>query len=120
MDRTRGNSRINKSGNPNRTVEIRIRRAGPLQSESTGDSVYTLEYQEGVTLHDALLYIYREIDPTIAFRPYRCNKGVCMSCLVSVNGKKQQACTTFLNPDDRILVGPNIGRPVVRDLVTIP
>lgn len=120
MDGTRGSCRINKSDNLNRTVEITIRRGEPISGESTGDSVYTLEYQEGVTLHDALLYVYREMDPTIAFRPYRCNKGVCMSCLVSVNGKRQQACTTFLNPDDRVLVEPNIGRPVVRDLVTIP
>jgi succinate dehydrogenase/fumarate reductase-like Fe-S protein len=120
MDRTGGTGRIDKSGNSKRTVEIRIRRAEPLSGDCTGESVYTLDYLEGMTLHNALDFIYKEIDPTIAFRPYKCNKGVCMSCLVSVNGKRQQACTTFLNPDDRVLVEPDYGRPVVRDLVTIP
>ena len=118
MDRTGDTGRIEKSANLKRTVEIRIIRSD--LSSSGCESVYTVDYREGMTLHNALDLIYRELDPTIAFRPYRCNKGVCMSCIVTANGKRQRACTTFLDPDDKVLVEPDGTRPVVRDLVTIP
>ena len=118
MDGNCGTGRSGKTDDMIRTVEIRIRREEP--NSKTTESVYTLDYKEGVTLQDALLYIYKEIDPTIAFRPFKCNKGVCMSCLVTVNGKRQQACTTFLAPNDKILVEPDVGQALVRDLVTIP
>jgi len=99
-------------------VEIVIRRSNPNSQEIPRDTVYTLHYEQGMTLHSALGYVYRELDPTLAFRPYKCNKGVCMSCVLTVNGKKKQACSTFLNPGDRLLIEPASGRPLLRDLVT--
>ena len=110
--------RQDKHGEFQRDVEIIIRRSNPHSQEIPKDAVYTLNYEEGMTLHSALDYIYEVLDPTIAFRPYKCNKGICMSCLVTVNGKKRQACSTFLNPGDHLLLEPIHGRPLIRDLVT--
>ena len=111
--------RDDKFGRFHMVVEIVIRRSNPHSQEMPEDSVYTLNYKEGMTLHSALNYIYETLDPTIAFRPYKCNKGVCMSCLVTVNGKNRQACCTFLKPGDHLLIEPFHQRPVLRDLVTI-
>jgi succinate dehydrogenase/fumarate reductase-like Fe-S protein len=117
MDR---NSDQTGSGESGKQIEIRIRRLPALPKDETKESVYFLPFMDGLTLHRALEYIYNTIDPTISYRPFRCNKGVCLSCLVSVNGKRQQACITFLRPGDRLLIEPDQGHPVIRDLVTVP
>lgn len=101
------------------TVEIRITRSQVKACPSPEISVYRLDYKEGMTLHSALESIYKLMDPSLAFRPYRCGKGTCMSCIVSVNGTGKQACTTLLNPGDSVLVEPYPSLPIVRDLVTI-
>jgi succinate dehydrogenase/fumarate reductase-like Fe-S protein len=100
-----------------RSVEIRIRRLSAPKG-SPEESVYLLDYYEGMTLHRALEEIYQKLDSTLAYRPYRCNKGICMSCLVSVDGKRRQSCTIFLRPGDRVLVESEKEHPRVRDLVT--
>jgi succinate dehydrogenase / fumarate reductase, iron-sulfur subunit len=110
--------RGDRSGRFPEDLKITIRRSNPSAGEVPEDAVYTLNYSEGMTLSGALDYIYHFLDPTIGFRPYRCNKGVCLSCLVTVNGKNSQACCTFLKPGDQLLIEPFRHRLVVRDLVT--
>ena len=107
-----------KSGLLNPYLEIRVRRHHPASKKSPAESVYRIDYYEGMTLHRALEEIYRKLDPTLAFRPYRCNKGICMSCLVSVDGKRQQSCTMFLKPGDSLLVEAEKRHLRIRDLVT--
>jgi len=110
--------RDDKLGDLQRNVEIIIRRSDPHTPAIPKDIIYAIPYSEGMTLHSALDYIYRVLDPTLAFRPYKCNRGICMSCVVTVNGKKRQACSTFINPGDHLLIEPIHGRPVIRDLAT--
>jgi succinate dehydrogenase/fumarate reductase-like Fe-S protein len=117
MDRNSGQTGSSESGNQ---IEIRIRRLPTPSEEEAKESVYFLPFMDGLTLHRALEYIYNQLDPSIAFRPYTCNKGICMSCLVSVNKRMRQACTTFLKPGDRIVVEADPAHPVIRDLVTAP
>jgi len=116
MDQAGGHDKL---GEFRRDVKIRIRRFSPHSQGGPKNSVYTLNHWEGMTLHSALDYIYKVLDPTVAFRPYKCNKGICMSCVVTVNGKRRQACSTFLNPGDQLLIEPTHGELVIRDLVTI-
>lgn len=108
-----------KLGQFQKDVSIIIRRSNPHSQEMPKEAVYILNYWEGMTLHSALDYIYSVVDSTLAFRPYKCNKGVCMSCLVTVNGKNRQACSTFLKPGDHLLVEPFQQHTVLRDLATI-
>jgi len=110
--------RDDRLGDLQRDIEIIIRRYDPRTSTIFKDVAYAIPYSEGMTLHSALDYIYTVLDATLAFRPYKCNRGICMSCAVSVNGKKRQACSTFINPGDHLLIEPVHGRPVIRDLVT--
>ena len=119
MDRECSRDGSSTSGNE---IEIRIRRFNPTfkDREEARESAYVIPFVEGLTLHRALEYIYNRLDSTLAFRPYRCDKGICMSCLVSVNGKRQQACITLLKPGDHLLIEPDRDRTVIRDLVTVP
>ena len=94
-------------------IVIEIHRSDPRER-----SVFHVNFSAGMTLHDALEHIYRELDPSLGYRPFRCNKGVCLSCLVSVNGRRQQACTTLLNAGDRLRVEAETGERVIRDLAT--
>ena len=110
--------RDDKLGEIQKDVEVIIRRSDPHTPAIPKDVVYAIPYSEGMTLHSVLEYIYTVLDPTLAFRRYRCNRGICMSCVVSVNGRKRQACSTFIKPGDHLLIEPIHGRPVIRDLVT--
>ena len=102
------------------SVEIRIRRSAVDPRSDSQVSIYKLRFYEGMTLHQALQQVYRTEDASLAFRPFHCGKGTCMSCLISVNGKRKQACAMLLNPGERVFVEPDHSRPLVRDLVTIP
>ena len=101
-------------------IEITIRRCDRRSGRESDKTVFVVRHYEGMTLHNALGEIYRRLDASLAFRPFSCNKGTCMSCLVSVNGKTQQACTTLLQPGDRLLVEPETAHRLVRDLVVVP
>jgi succinate dehydrogenase/fumarate reductase-like Fe-S protein len=116
MDRTCGNGGFDKCKS---NIEIKIRRFNPRVGQTPFDSVYVLDFYEGMTLHGALEYIFKVLDHTIAFRPYKCNKGICMSCAISVNRKRQRACTTLLKAGDRLIIEPYDDKKVVRDLVTV-
>lgn len=107
-----------KLGEIQKDVEVIIRRSDPHSPGIPKDAVYAIPYRKGMTLHSALDYIYRILDPTLAFRPYKCNRGTCMSCVVTVNRRNRQACNTFLNPGDHLMIEPIHDRPVIRDLVT--
>jgi succinate dehydrogenase/fumarate reductase-like Fe-S protein len=110
--------RKDRLGEIQKDVEIIIRRSDPHTPAIPNEVAYTVPYSEGMTLHSVLEYIYTVLDPTIAFRRYKCNRGICMSCVVTVNGKKRQACSTFIKPGDHLLIEPIHGRHVIRDLVT--
>ncbi|MBT4522234.1 MAG: succinate dehydrogenase iron-sulfur subunit [Halieaceae bacterium] len=58
-------------------------------------------------------------DPTLAFRR-SCREGVCGSDGVNINGKNGLACITALSEtvrDNKLVIRPLPGLPVVRDLV---
>ena len=81
---------------------------------------YTLEVEEGsdMMLLDALILL-KEQDPTISFRR-SCREGVCGSDGLNMNGKNGLACITplsALSGQDKIVIRPLPGLPVVRDFV---
>jgi succinate dehydrogenase/fumarate reductase-like Fe-S protein len=115
MDRTGKRDRIEAEQN----VRITVRRWAPRGGEDPIDADFVLDCREGMTLQRALEEVYRRLDPTLAFRPFNCNKGICMSCLVSVNGRRKQACTTLLRPGDCLRVAPAHSEEVIRDLVAL-
>eukprot|EP00095_Tigriopus_kingsejongensis_P009305 maker-scaffold10495_size2187-snap-gene-0.0 protein:Tk09305 transcript:maker-scaffold10495_size2187-snap-gene-0.0-mRNA-1 annotation:"succinate dehydrogenase flavoprotein subunit" len=81
---------------------------------------YILEVEEGsdMMLLDALILL-KEQDPTISFRR-SCREGVCGSDGLNMNGKNGLACITplsALSGQDKIVIRPLPGLPVVRDLI---
>ena len=63
---------------------------------------------------DALRYIYENLDPTLAFRS-SCQAGLCMACLMRIDGRVDFACRTYLRPEMKL--EPLPGRRLIRDLV---
>ncbi len=76
---------------------------------------YTVPAEGRATVLQSLLYIYENLDSTLAFE-YSCRYAKCGLCGVEVNGRPGLACTAFLN-NDQTLVGPLANLPVIRDLV---
>ena len=70
-----------------------------------------------MTVQTLLRYIYENLDPTLAFRDYRCGSGLCNTCLVRVNGKTKRSCETLVPQGEELQIEPASGR-VIRDLVT--
>ncbi len=71
----------------------------------------------GVMLLDALSFIKENLDETLTFRR-SCGEGVCGSDAMNINGKNGLACVTPLSKfDNKIILRPLPGMPVIRDLV---
>ncbi len=76
--------------------------------------------QASQTVLDAVTYIQRALDPTLAYR-FACRVGMCGSCAMTVNGVPRWTCRTHVDKvvkNDAFSVGPLKNLPVIRDLVT--
>ena len=96
------------------SVHISIKRYDP---DKGGESVwvdYEVPAHEWTTVLEALMSIYENQDPTLAFR-FGCRFDKCGLCAVEVNGKPRMACYTDVK--EGMKIGPLTGTPVVRDLV---
>ena len=93
-----------------------------LRSDPGGDMgprflSYSVPYCDGITVLRALDYIYEKIDSTLAYRPFRCYKGVCHSCLMLINQQRKRACSTVLRDGESVTLEPLPDFPLIRDLV---
>lgn len=77
---------------------------------------FEVPYSHGMTIQIALRYIYENIDPTLAFRDFRCGQGICNTCCVRANGKVIRSCETLLQAGEEILLEP-ANDLIIRDLV---
>jgi len=102
-------------------VEFSVYRYNPDIDDQPRMQDYHLEIAEGhdLMLLDALIQL-KEQDPTLAFRR-SCREGVCGSDGVNMNGKNGLACitpvSTLRKGNNKIVIRPLPGLPVVRDLV---
>jgi succinate dehydrogenase/fumarate reductase-like Fe-S protein len=98
------------------TALLRIRRgitdAPPRYEE------FAVPFEDGATVLDALIWIRRRRDPSLAIR-YSCiSANVCKECTIAIDGIVDYACTTRLRADAVMTLDPLPGKPVLRDLVT--
>ena len=99
-----------------KTVRFRILRYNP-DSDSLRPSTYDVPARMGMTLLDALNYIFDNLDGTLAYR-YSCRMGICGSCAISVNGKPMLACyTQVLDLGEEVVLEPLPNLQPIKDLV---
>jgi len=96
-------------------IHARIFRYSPGDRASRVDT-FTVPYSPGMTFQTMLRYIYENTDPTLAFRDYRCGRGVCNTCSIKVNGKVIRSCQTPVRAGKQVLLEPANNR-IIRDLV---
>ena len=66
-----------------------------------------------------VLQMVKDIDPTVTYRR-SCREGVCGSDGLNMNGRNGLACITHLSAivrNDRLVIRPLPGLPVIRDLI---
>lgn len=95
-------------------IKVKVFRFNPKVEDSPHYDVFEVPYVEGMSVLNALTYIYENLDPTLAL-PYSCRIGRCGLCTLTVNGKAALACTTLVKGD--IVVEPLPLFEVIKDLV---
>lgn len=98
------------------TLEVSVWRGG-----ETGEFVaYPVPLRDNQTVLDAVTYIQRKLDATLAYR-FACRVGMCGSCAMTVNGVPRWTCRTHIRKvarDGRVTVAPLANLPVIKDLAT--
>jgi succinate dehydrogenase/fumarate reductase iron-sulfur protein len=99
-------------------VQLRIRRSEPGHASVRWES-FDVPLEDRATVLDALFFVLRERDRSLAFR-YACRAAMCGSCALLVNGSERLACKTSLAEVANgrpVRVEPLRNLPVVKDLV---
>jgi succinate dehydrogenase / fumarate reductase, iron-sulfur subunit len=101
-----------------RTVQLRIRRSEPGHASVRWEP-FEVPLEDRATVLDALFFVLRERDRSLAFR-CACRAAMCGSCAMVVNGSERLACKTPLAEVANgrpVRVEPLRNLPVVKDLV---
>lgn len=102
-------------------VKLDIFRHDPEHSEESRRQTYDVEVQPTDRILDALMYISRSVDGTLAFRR-SCAHGVCGSDAMRISGKERLACKTLIREvtekdGDTITIDPLNNMKVQKDLM---
>lgn len=99
-------------------VVVKILRSHGQAGVSSKYQTYEIPRDGMTRVLDILDYIYKNVDPTLAYRRHLCNDGQCRACEVRVNGKKSLACLKAIKADDaELTIEPTDEYPVVKDLI---
>ena len=94
----------------------RVFRFDPQTDKIPSYQDYAVPLKSGMSVMNALDYIYHNLDPTIAYFDHAaCTLGVCARCTGRVNGKAGLLCQTELKGD--VTIEPISPDRVVKDLV---
>jgi len=100
------------------SINVKINRFDPIKDKEPYFHIYKVPLEEGMSIHDVLIYIYETLDSSLAyFNHATCRRGVCVRCTLNVNNKVVVSCQTEVKGDMTIV--PPRGE-VVRDLVVLP
>jgi succinate dehydrogenase / fumarate reductase iron-sulfur subunit len=98
-------------------IKAKIYRFNPDRDKEPYFQDYEIAVDRKVTVHELLNIIHRDYDGTLAFRTFKCYKGMCSTCIVKLNGKSVKSCATPLELNSHVTIEPVSGGEVVRDLV---
>ena len=104
---------------PERTVKLRVSRSSTGPNDQRSYQEFSIPYESGMTVLNALLYAKEKLDHSITIR-YSCRMASCGSCGMIINNLPRLACYTQVTefPNLEITVRPLDHYPLVRDLVT--
>jgi succinate dehydrogenase / fumarate reductase, iron-sulfur subunit len=100
--------------------EVTLRVFRGLGSDRTKDryEVFTVPYQDGMVVLNAIHYIQSHFDSSLSAR-WNCKAGRCGSCSAEINGWPRLMCKTpVAEYEGEITVEPMKAFPLLRDLVT--
>ena len=98
-------------------IVVHVYRADAVNAPKKRLDKYTVYTKSALTVQALLRLIYRQKDPTLAFRDYNCYAGICGCCQVKVNGKEALACNTTVQPGETVNLEPSEKGELIRDLV---
>ncbi|HSR12577.1 MAG TPA: 2Fe-2S iron-sulfur cluster-binding protein [Thermodesulfobacteriota bacterium] len=98
-------------------IKISILRQDPRGGAEPRFQDFEIESGREMTVLQALQEIYSRLDPTLAFRRYRCGRRICGSCEVKLDGRIVRGCATLLHPGGNYRLEPARPGSVIRDLV---
>ena len=99
----------------NDMVYLKVSRSSFIDKEKRIDD-FEVPYAKAMTILSMLRYVHENMDPTLAFRDFRCGRGVCNTCRIRVNSKVKRMCETPIQPGQEVLLEPAPGR-IIKDLV---
>lgn len=98
-------------------IALSIYRYDPEKNAESYYDSFRVPYKRGMFVLDALNYVQKNIDGTLAFR-WECRTGICGACGVTLNKKPVLSCTAQLNPKRKEnLIEPLSNFPVEKDLI---
>jgi succinate dehydrogenase/fumarate reductase-like Fe-S protein len=99
-----------------KTAQLRIRRG--TGGEPVRYEEFSVPFEDGATVLDALMWIRTHRDASLAVR-YSCiNANVCKECTIAIDGRVVYACTTRLIEGRAMVLDPLPGKTRLRDLVS--
>jgi len=98
-------------------IKAKIYRYDPDKDKKPYYKDYKVDVDRNVTVYELLTQIHRDYDGTLAYRTFKCYKGMCTTCIVKLNGKVVKSCATMVEPNTEIIIEPAGGGKVIRDLV---
>ncbi len=97
------------------TVNLKIRRGG--SGKAIRYDKFPFTFEAGQSVLDALRWIRRHRDASLAVRFSCINANACKECLMRLDGKVVYACTARL-AETTMVVEPLANKRLLRDLVT--
>ena len=99
--------------------KLKVFRYDPEKDERHHYETYTVDYRDGMTVLEALLWVFEKKDPSLAFR-YSCREAICGSCAMYISGRYALACKVQVKDaleGDTVTVSPLPHMRVIKDLV---
>ena len=87
-------------------IKAKIFRFDPDKDKEPYFQNYEIPIERQVTVHEFLNIIHRDYDGTLAFRTFKCYKGMCSTCILKLNGKSVRSCATPLEMNSEITIEP--------------
>ncbi|MFW9934477.1 MAG: fumarate reductase (CoM/CoB) subunit TfrB [Candidatus Thorarchaeota archaeon] len=100
----------------NQLIKFHVQRYNPDLDDKPTFRTYKVPYTDRQGVLDALHYIFRNLDSSLAYR-WNCRTGQCGACAISINGIPGLACRTVVDPSKDYVLKPLPNFPVIRDLV---